>query len=725
MQPIRIKDGDFVDEHGRVIQLRGVNLDSSTKNPFNTRTTDPIEYDLDHDLTFINHPLPLKDVDVHINRLKSLGYNMIRFPISWESLEHKGPSQYDFDYMDYVVEVLKKIHEIGGIYVYLDPHQDTWSRACGGSGAPLWTLHCAGFNPSKFRETHAAVLHSDYVDPKTKEEYKDLPYPKMLWPTNYYKLACQTMFTLFFGGKIFAPKCIINDKNIQEYLQEHFIEAYLTLYKRIMDHAPQVISENCVIGFETMNEPNNGYIGEADISKIPEDRDLKFCGTPTAFESFMLGSGFECSVDWYKMSILGLTKEKKVVLNQNKINCWLNEEERLLVDDNYGWIRSSDWQAGTCIWRIHDVWGLDKSGKPIILNSNYFTSPPGASERVDERYFIEKIFLDYFKNFYYRFRAISKDGIIIMEPPVFKLPPSLKGASIMDDRIVCAGHFYDGYTIMFKKWSGKFTIDTYGMVTKKYANPVFSVVLGYRNVKKCIMNQLRVIREDSQKMLGKNVPMIFTEIGAPYDLDDKKAYSTGDYSSQTSALDAVGYGLEANNLSYSLWCYNHENSHKCGDNWNNEDFSIWSNDDMDKEVINLPPYKDPLMKQNFSIDSDTPANKFGIKILESDLKGLRALDSILRPFPICIHGKFQSAEFNHRKKTYQLKIFSYGPNLESKIFLPRYHFQVESCSIMFSSGKVTYNPEYQILTWKSVEKGLHDIKITGIDGSQQHYCVIN
>lgn len=57
--------------------------------------------------------------------------------IRWEAIEHKGPGQYDAKYLDYVQEVVKIAGEFG-FYVYIDPHQDVWSRMSGGDGAPGW-----------------------------------------------------------------------------------------------------------------------------------------------------------------------------------------------------------------------------------------------------------------------------------------------------------------------------------------------------------------------------------------------------------------------------------------------------------------------------------------------------------------------------------------------------------------------------------------------------------
>ena len=53
-----------------------------------------------------------------------------------------------------------------------------------------------------------------------------------------------------------------------------------------------------------------------------------------------------------------------------------------------------------------------------------------------------------------------------------------------------------------------------------------------------------------------NHPCVFTEIGIPYDMDDKYAYKTGDYSSQSSAMDANHFALEGCGTNgFTLWTY--------------------------------------------------------------------------------------------------------------------------------------------------------------------------
>lgn len=68
-------------------------------------------------------------------------------------------------------------------------------------------------------------------------------------------------------------------------------------------------------------------------------------------------------------------------------------------------------------------------------------------------------------------------------------------------------------------------------------------------------DQLKYLREESFNYMGDH-PLIFTEIGIPYDMDNKYAYKTGDYSSQTSAMDANHFALEGSGSNgFTLWVY--------------------------------------------------------------------------------------------------------------------------------------------------------------------------
>ncbi|SCV06010.1 LANO_0H20120g1_1 [Lachancea nothofagi CBS 11611] len=721
---IHVSDsGEFVDSDGNQIQLRGVNLDPNVKYPItpHCRSHDPMTpsfFEDAHKVSFISHPLKLDDIELHILKLKSLGYNAIRYPFTWESIEHEGPGKYDFEFIDYTIEVLKKIHSLGGIYVYLDPHQDVWSRFTGGSGAPLWTLYCAGFQPRRFEQTQAAIIQNSFIDPRTGKESK--PYPKMLWATNYSRLAAQTMFTLFFGGKKFAPKCAINGLNIEDYLQDRFTEAVMTFYRRIRANAPELFEDHCVIGLETMNEPNMGYFTDPNLSEVPKDRKLKRGTMPTAFQAFQLGEGLPALVDTYEISVFGPRKTDTTRIDPKGQSAWLSEDERAEVDAQYNWQRGEEWKAATCIWRLHGVWELKKGNQPVLLKADYFAREPMTGARIDLRYFTNGFFLDYFQKFRGKFREQDTESYIFMQSLTLQEPPRLKNTDLIDDKTIYACHFYDGMSLMFKSWNKLYNVDTLGIMRDKYANPVLSVVLGETMIRKCIRKQLAQMKEEGKKLLGSRVPVFFTEIGMPFDMDNKKAYENGDFSSQIGAMDALGYALEGSNLSYSLWCYCTDNSHEWGDSWNNEDFSIWSKDDLidhsSSTPTDLKSDSEPDLVSSFSTIPHGRVSDIDTEEEEShwDYNGVRALEAILRPYPVKISGEFENAEFDLTRREYRLTINAKsrenGRLASTLIFLPQMHFPIGQTTIKTTSGQFLYDPNQQVLRW-SHDLGLQSISL--------------
>ena len=244
---LSIQDGHFIDKEGRVCILRGVNLGGSSKLPTNYKQFEQqgTEF-ISNKVTFVNRPFPLNEADLHFSRLRLWGLRFLRLVITWEAIEHEGPNIYDTGYLKYLRALVEKAQKYE-LLIYIDPHQDVWSRFTGGSGAPLWTLEKIGFDPENFECTKAALCAETCCD--TVEEY-----PFMIWPTNYFKYACATMFTLFWGGDAFAPNCFVDGVGVQEFLQGRYIAAMVQVARCLEG------LEN-VVGFGTMNEPGSGYIG--------------------------------------------------------------------------------------------------------------------------------------------------------------------------------------------------------------------------------------------------------------------------------------------------------------------------------------------------------------------------------------------------------------------------------------------------------------------------------
>ena len=89
----------------------------------------------------------------------------------------------------------------------------------------------------------------------------------------------------------------------------------------------------------------------------------------------------------------------------------------------------------------------------------------------------------------------------------------------------------------------------------KYLSPAFAIKVGETAIRNCFRDQLSFIRKEGMDYMG-NHPCIFTEIGIPYDMDDKYAYKTGDYSSQSAAVDANHFALEGSGVNgYAFWTY--------------------------------------------------------------------------------------------------------------------------------------------------------------------------
>lgn len=192
--------------------------------------------------------------------------------------------------------------------------------------------------------TYSALIHAEYPSPSSPDPKS---FPGMIWGTNYTRLASQTLFTLFFAGAEYAPKCIIDGMNIQHWLNNHFTSACAVLAKAIA--AADGLLDECVIGWDSINEPGEGFIGHPDLAKLNPELKLRKGPMPTPLEGLMMGMGQKVEVDDYYFGALGPTKGKKTTLDPQGKKVWLSreaDEER--GGGKWGWKRDPDWQMGQC-----------------------------------------------------------------------------------------------------------------------------------------------------------------------------------------------------------------------------------------------------------------------------------------------------------------------------------------------------------------------------------------
>ena len=521
----------FKDEDGRTLILRGANLGGSTKVPFCPDGATHLQETLfEHrDVSFVGRPFPLEEADEHFARLKAWGLTFLRFLITWEAIEHVGPGIYDEEYLNYVCEVVEKAAEYG-IDLFIDPHQDVWSRFSGGDGAPGWTLAAAGLDITKFDQTGAALVHAVHGD----------PFPQMIWPANYGKLAAATMFTLFFGGNDFAPHTRVDGEPVQEFLQRHYIAAVKQVATRLRG-MPNVV------GYDTMNEPHSGFIGCQDL-EAPMGILLKG-DAPTPLQAMLLGAGYAQDVAQWKVGYTGFRRAGSRVVNSNGHRAWL--------------------EGYDCVWRQNGVWEADAAGEPRLVHPDHFAQVGGRPVEFHR---------DYVRPFANRFareiRSADPGAIIFVEG--LPVGDGMQWGPDDESNIVHAAHWYDGITLYAKDyipWLGA------NLETKK---PIF----GRRRTRRALAQQVANIKRVSEAEMG-NVPTLIGEFGIPFDMREGEAYRTGDFSRQVRALDTSFRVMEENLASCTLWNYTADNSNARGDQWNGEDLSVFSRDQQsDPDDIN-------------------------------------------------------------------------------------------------------------------------------------------
>lgn len=613
-------DGPFLkDQHGRVVLLRGCNLSGSTKVPVTPPGATHLAASLDEPraVSFVGRPFPLEEADEHFRRLRRWGLTFLRFLITWEAVEHEGPGRYDRAYLEYLRAVVAKAGE-HGLSLFIDPHQDVWSRATGGDGAPTWTLEAVGMDPAQLVPTGAAVVHALSYPPSQG------PLPAMIWPTNYTKLGAATMFTLFFAGSTFAPAARIDGEPAQEFLQRHYVAA-------LCEVAQALRGLPCVVGYGSMNEPSYGFIGAQDLAAVPAGM-VRKGPCPTPLQAMLLAAGYTQEVEDWEMSPSFIGTRGRVALNPGGARLW-----RPGCPD---------------LWREAGVW-TDEGGAPRLLRPQHFSHVDGRAVEPSR---------DFLRPFCGRvlsaLRQVDADALLFFEgPPVpVGTAPPWDPARGDDPRVVHAGHWYDGLTLMNKAYNPEFTLDL----------TTFMPVFGRDEVRGSFASQLGRIKRELP-----NVPFLLGEFGVPFDLDGGRSYRDGDFSAQTQALDAYFGALDANLIGGTLWNYTPDNDPEHGDQWNGEDLSIFC-----------------------PVQQGTPPG--GAAGLDA---GGRGLDAVVRPLARATAGEPLVMHFDLASRTFTFT-FRHDPAVQAptEIFVPVHHYGNGS-SVEISDGTFTIDVEAQLLRW--------------------------
>jgi hypothetical protein len=472
-------------------------------------------------LSFVGRPFPLEEAEGRFEQLASWGFTFIRLLITWEALEHQGPGVYDEAYLAYLRKLLLAA-EKWGISVYIDPHQDVWSRFTGGDGAPAWTLEGLGMRPELVDDTGAAVTWGRYG-----EFHGGRPCPPMIWPSNYNRYAAATMFTLFFAGDTYAPDLRIGEEGVQGWLQGRYIAAMRHCYRRL---------KNCpaIVGWGAMNEPSPGFVGHRDLAS-PEKPLIPLGPAPSPFQTMLAASGYRVEAPVYGITPLGRRVTGREILNP---------QGRSLFRAPY-----------SCPWKQAGVWD-EQGGRGRLLRKDHFARYQGRPPRFED---------DFLKPFMIKFIESMREGRRETLFFVEGIPNGGHPGWTEKDppNTVNAFHWYDGFSLftrIFRPWFNINTGTGFPVIGRKAVAAYYREALG---------KALAWTREN----MG-NMPCLLGEFGIPYNMNGGRAYRTGDYSLQEEALALYYDAIDGAHLHSTIWNYSAAHNREDGDGWNGEDLSI-------------------------------------------------------------------------------------------------------------------------------------------------------
>jgi hypothetical protein len=198
----------------------------------------------------------------------------------------------------------------------------------------------------------------------------------------------------------------------------------------------------------------------------------------------------------------------------------------------------------------------------------------------------------------------------------------------------------------------------------------------------------------------------------------------------------------------ALAYYKTQNKHQLGDQWNGEDLSIFSLDDLplplsataatpsksNESTASLLQHTGLNMRENLDKSTVNPGNlkaKLRTPSITSRMTdvpeltntpGFRAAEAYVRPSPVATAGTILSYGFDLRNCTFNLKLLVHGTGPDAQttdILLPEFHFPKDKCEVEVTSGKWTITADdsdnglIQRLRWWHLD-GDQTIKVIGV-----------
>lgn len=651
-KPLTIRGKTFCDAAGREVMLRGVNLGGDCKVPYPYGGTHyPTDFSDHRTVSFVGRPFPLDEADEHLSRLRGWGFNVLRLLTTWEAIEHAGPGEYDREYIAYYVEICKKAAEYG-LYVFVDPHEDAWSRMTGGSGAPGWVFAAVGLDFTKFHDaglSHVMQLKYDYAKGGRQESY-----PQMTWGSNHRLSPGGIMWTLFFTGKLFTPAFMIDGMNVQDYLQGHYINAMKALAYALKD-------QGNVIGFDTLNEPVPGWIG-----KKLSYRHLK----ASAENPVNPRVGMALSPLDNLLAARGITRDiPRILRHPDTGEFSVGPAEAINARGVSIWL-----EGHACPFAAAGAYQVAQ-GELLSVNEDFFTKVDGRPVDI-----ANDAYGPFFRAMASAVREVNNDWLIFAELEPYSAYVGGPFPSVMPERSVNASHWYDSSTLYTKKFSPESAFD---FTTRQ-------MLFGREAIKDSYLKQMADVDRLADTFTPSGAPTLIGEFGIPMDLDEGaafKAWERGErgqsvWDMHNQALTLTYEAMDTLKLHATIWNYtaSNENNLMIGDGWNQEDLSIFSRDQVDSGL---------------------------------GLNGARGELGFCRPFVRYAQGTITDFRFDagsgefvcHLKLDHQLKA-------ASEIFVPAIHFGASpAIDISGVDVELKFDAQNQLLHLRALSSGTLQVRI--------------
>ncbi|MEJ6000167.1 glycoside hydrolase family 5 protein [Paucibacter soli] len=531
---LRVRADQFLDEHGRQIMLRGVCLGGDSKVPAPDGGTQyPSDFADHRTVSFVGRPFPLSEAAAHFTRLRAWGFNCLRLIVTWEAINHAGPGAHDQAYLSYI-RALCQLAGQHGFYVIADMHQDAWSRMSGGSGAPGWVFEAVGLDFRCFDAADAAWVMQQRFDYSQTSD-RQPGYPQMSWHLNYRLPANGLMWTLFWAGRSITPDFRIDGQNVQNYLQGHFLAAATALAGVLAD-LPQVI------GFDLLNEPGLGWLGQP-LSKRSRAGAMH-APRLSPLDALAMASGLPVDVP---MEGAGPDGERQL----RRLN-----------------------KAGRSIWRSGARCPFEAAG--------VYRLHEGRAEAMDEQAFQrlsinDEVFAPFYAKASAQLRQCRADWLVLLQIDALSALTNHPLPARLPAQAVNASHWYDVSMLVSKRFDPHDSVD---LLSGEHADSPAALRARHRR-------QLAAIQAASAQAGEQGLPTLIGEFGIPYDLDEGLAYrqwAAGAHDSafapHVQALELMYEALDELLLSATQWNYSagNRNELRIGDQWNQEDLSIYSRD---------------------------------------------------------------------------------------------------------------------------------------------------